>query len=93
MSEYDERLDRPLNIKDLADALLVSRTYVSAMVKAGFKLRFAGRGTLRDARNWLEEHQDFRVRASYPEKSATSRSGVRHGLRGDKCGEPSLTNG
>jgi len=54
-----------LNKKQLATSLGRSRTYVSAMCRAGFVFQYGGLTTLEEALDWLRANPDFRVSSVY----------------------------
>lgn len=68
----------PLSVTELAEAVRVHRTYIHAMLNAGFTLRYGSRGTVADYLKWREEHPEFRYRMGYPQKRAVGakRNGV-----------------
>jgi hypothetical protein len=51
--------EKRLSCKELAAALAHHPNYVSAMRRAGFTM-IGGRATLREALEWLGQHQGFR---------------------------------
>ena len=61
-----------LSLKDLAVAIGVSPTYVSAMKKMGFQFTHAMRCQVSAAMAWLAEHPEFRQEQAYPKKRPNS---------------------
>jgi hypothetical protein len=59
-----------LNKKRLAEAMGHSPTYVSAMIKCGYVMKFGSRTTLKHAHAWLADRassgRPFRVAEAYP---------------------------
>lgn len=59
-----------LNKSQLAEMLGRSRSYISAMCRAGFQTP-CGRTTLKAAIKWMAANPDFRVADAYAPKSFT----------------------
>jgi hypothetical protein len=71
---------RLLSKGQLAEQLGRDPTYVSAMVRQGYKMQYGTRTTLRHALGWLKDNPTFRVSDAYPSMLSTRR-GIRPGRR------------
>jgi hypothetical protein len=55
-----------LNKSELAESIGHDPTYVSAMCKQGYQMKYGTRTTRKHALAWLAENPGFRVSSAYP---------------------------
>lgn len=62
-----------LNKKALAEVLDHAPGYVSAMIRAGYRMQYGTQTSLQHALSWLEENPNFRASHQYPRKKKNQR--------------------